>query len=142
MALATNTDAITFDATTASGTFDATHWGLYTAETGGTYLYGGSIVGDPAALALGGNYTLAAGALDIYQDATDASRLSQAGARRILAGLIDASTSTTGAKTGLTAFVGLHDADPEDDGSGEITGSDGVARESVANWTLSDANSV
>ena len=56
----TYNEVVDFPPADAAGE-DMTHWGIYSAETGGTFYMGQSVSNDPDALAVGENWQVAAG---------------------------------------------------------------------------------
>lgn len=122
MATASNTNALTFTAATSGlVNTDATHVGLWTHSTGGTFLGGDSISNNPAPLALGEAYRLASGVLQItVPDGEFTSAMST----RMVQGAISG-----------TLYVSVHNGDPGSNGANAISG---ITRVSivVADWTI------
>ena len=128
MAQATNTNAVNFEPASqeaVDANADATHVGLWTAETGGLFLWGAAIAGDPAALELGERYRIEPGVLVITQSAGPGE--TEAMAKRGIAGRIAG-----------TLYVSVHSGDPGVTGENEITQ---ISRASItaANWTVTPA---
>ena len=110
MAIIRNNTAITFvpwvgDTGTAP---DATYWGAWSAATGGDFLIGGVLTGNPDALSDMDRYEFAMDALTVELEAS--GNLSEAGAKKCLRGLFDA-----------TVYLSLHSSNPGTDGANQIT---------------------
>ena len=119
MANAKNTAAVAFAAATAAGA-DATTVSVYDALAAGNELWAQDVTGDPAALALGGRYNIAAEALTIPSETGGSSTAK--GKVEQLKGLLAG-----------TRYIGLKD------GSGELSGG-GYARVAIAlaGWTITE----
>lgn len=98
---------------------DATHWGFYTALNGGDFIIGGENTDDTNPLAIGQNFYFDANSIVMTITASVANRLSEAGAIRLLNGLISG---------GL--FLAAHSGDTGNTGANEITGN-GIGRVQV-----------
>ena len=119
MATAQNNNSISTPATTVAGR-DSTHWGLWTSASSGSFLFGGAHANDPAALVIGQQWVIAANAFVVTLAASVASFLSEAGARKMLTGLMSG-----------TVYVSHHSANPGNTGANEFSGS-GYARVALA----------
>lgn len=64
MAQASNTNIVQFPIATAAGV-DVTHIGIFSAASAGDFLGGKAVSGNPAAIAIGQRFQLAAGEVDI-----------------------------------------------------------------------------
>ena len=125
MATAKNNSDISFGSVTTGGQ-DATHWGLWTAPTAGVFIVGGTNSTNTPALASGQNFLVEDEDAIITVPASVSGRLSEAGARKILAGLVSGTT-----------YMSMHSSDPGNTGANEISG-DGISRVSVDStaWTI------
>ena len=114
-----------FGATTVAGP-DATHWGIYETENGADFLQGGENDVDTPALAIGDNFYMAANSIVITLAANIAERLSEAGARKYLRGLVE---------NGVWLLP--HSGDPGNTGVNKISGN-GISRVEapLSNWTV------
>lgn len=61
MATLRNTGAITFPIATSAG-IDVTHWGMWSAQNGGSFLGGGALTNDPDPIEVGKRYQIPAAA--------------------------------------------------------------------------------
>ena len=116
MADLTTNAIITFAAPPSAGE-DATFLGFFASENGTDFLFAVPITGNPDALALGEFYQVPIGDLDLTQAATSNAniKLGEAGARRMLTGLI------TGG-----GWAAVFDGDPGTTGANEIGAIDRV----------------
>ena len=123
MATATNTAGIQYGVATTAGT-DVTHYGLFTAASGGTFLLGDAITGNPSPIAIGERYQFAASALVLTLPEGD---FTPAAAARAIQGFVDEGT----------VYVSLHSGDPGGTGASELTDT-WYSRQSVvaAGWTV------
>ena len=117
MANATNASAVTFSTPVNT---DPTHFGYWTAATGGTFLGGDSITTNVAA---GASFRFPAGDLDIGMTTGD---LTEAGRRKALAGVVLGGV-----------WVSLHTGNPGSTGASQVTGTP-YARQNVVqtSWTI------
>ena len=130
MATAKNKKTINFDA----GYFipilnddenkNATHWGLWDSVTGGKFIYGGQNM-TPQKLSNDGNYfSYNVNDMVITQSASNTNKLSEAGARSVLTGLLSGTT-----------YLSIHSADPGNTGGDEMTF---IRRQGISNdiWNI------
>ena len=124
MATAINTNAVIFaGAPSAAVGEDATHFGVWTARDGGTFITGDVVGGNPAALELGDKYEFESGALVVTVPMGD--DFSAAGAEWVLQGKFLSANSDT--------WVSVHDGDPLLTGANEMTD---IIRVRISAWTV------
>ena len=104
---------------------DATYIGIWTASSGGTFLWGRPITTNRAALVLGQQYQLAAGAVVITQNIGTGE--TEAMAVRALNG-----------KLAGTLYFAVHDGNTGSNGANEITDIDRISI-TLNEWTIAES---
>ena len=125
MATLQNSINIDFDPTTLAGP-DATHWGMWDSENGGNFLQGGENNTNTPALVIGQIFRAPINMIVVTMLANVAARLSEAGARRYLSGMISAGV-----------WMAVHSDDPGNTGANEIvTGGIGRVFVPLTGWAI------